>query len=221
MKKKILLLLLICTVAIVFTGCETEEKEKKEEEKVGAWKVNKDVSPSYIDEEELFTKTMDSFNPSFKPIALLGKQVVSGTNYMYLAKEKGELYIIIVYDGIDSEPYVPYFRPFDINEFAGKDIKNNSEPLTGGWNVEIPGKAIMLDEKVQEAFDNATSKITDITYSPIGVLGTQVVAGTNYAILCYGKGANDGIYVVTLYDGVDGTQKIINSAYLDLAKFNG
>ena len=55
------------------------------------------------------------------------------------------------------------------------------EPLLGGWRAtdspEIP-------EDAREAFDKALEGLVGVRYTPVACLGTQVVAGTNFCILC-------------------------------------
>lgn len=43
-----------------------------------------------------------------------------------------------------------------------------------------------LDENTQPVFEKATETLNGITYYPLTVLGKQVVAGTNYAVIAYG-----------------------------------
>lgn len=62
-------------------------------------------------------------------------------------------------------------------------VSANAETMTGGWTpvVQEAGK---LPEAAQAAFDKALEKSDDATYIPVALLSTQVVAGTNYCILC-------------------------------------
>ena len=63
-----------------------------------------------------------------------------------------------------------------------------------------------------------------MSFKPLVLMGTQVVAGTNYAVLCYGSAtvpdAKEGIYLLTLYEDLEGNGELISTAYIDLANFN-
>ena len=79
----------------------------------------------------------------------------------------------------------------------------------------------MQGEKVQQIFDDATALI-ETTLSPIALVGTQVVSGTNYAILAYGGLTEEEakIYLVTVYEDLEGVRQIVSSAYVDLSEYN-
>ena len=53
----------------------------------------------------------------------------------------------------------------------------------GGWNLEDV-KGCNLPQKVQSAFTAVTGDMTGAEYEPIAYLGSQIVNGTNYRILC-------------------------------------
>ena len=55
--------------------------------------------------------------------------------------------------------------------------------LTGGWSV-CPQEAAELPEDAAAAFSKATDGLLGVNYVPLSLLATQVVAGTNYCILC-------------------------------------
>ena len=62
-------------------------------------------------------------------------------------------------------------------------VSANAETITGSWTpvVQEAGK---LPEDAQTAFDKALEQLDGATYIPVALLSTQVVAGTNYCILC-------------------------------------
>ena len=53
----------------------------------------------------------------------------------------------------------------------------------GGWNLDDV-KGCNLPQKVQSAFTAVTGDMTGAEYEPIAYLGSQIVNGTNYRILC-------------------------------------
>lgn len=58
-----------------------------------------------------------------------------------------------------------------------------AEPMVGGWE-NVPCEAAELPEDAQAAFDKALDGLVGAKYTPVALLSTQIVAGTNYCILC-------------------------------------
>ena len=59
----------------------------------------------------------------------------------------------------------------------------SAEPLMGGWEISA-AEAGALPDDARAAFDKAMETLVGADYTPVALLGTQVVAGTNYCILC-------------------------------------
>lgn len=93
------------------------------------------------------------------------------------------------------------------------------EELAGGYTVngEIP--EAKLPENVKTAYDKATAfdkaikEMAGVTYTPVAYLGSQVVAGSNYAILCTakpdGQDAKASLKVVVIYNDVSGDANVL------------
>ena len=58
-----------------------------------------------------------------------------------------------------------------------------AEPMVGGWE-NVPCEAAELPEDAQAALDKALDGLVGAKYTPVALLSTQIVAGTNYCILC-------------------------------------
>ena len=90
------------------------------------------------------------------------------------------------------------------------------EALAGGWSATTD--ATVTDE-IRAAFDKAVEGMVGSLLEPVAVLGTQVVAGINYCILCRSTAvvpdAVPSYVLVYLYEGVDGTTEILNIVDLD------
>lgn len=86
------------------------------------------------------------------------------------------------------------------------------EPLLGVWyaNVDHPTE---IPEDVLDAFHAAAESTTDYTYKPIALLGSQVVAGMNYCLLCETTlavpDAQPCFALVYFYDGVNGEKEVL------------
>lgn len=63
------------------------------------------------------------------------------------------------------------------------DPNIDSGMLVGAWEswTENP---LEIPEDVKAAFDKAMEGLVGCTYEPIAILGSQVVAGVNYCLLC-------------------------------------
>ena len=56
--------------------------------------------------------------------------------------------------------------------------------MMGGWQqADTPE----VTDEIAEAFSKAAEKLLGVDYEPVAVLSRQVVAGTNYCILCESK----------------------------------
>lgn len=95
-------------------------------------------------------------------------------------------------------------------------------PVAGGWtiNTELP-------EMNDAIFDKARQGIDGASYSPLFILGTQVVAGTNYEYFCYSKpvvpDATPSFKVVTVYKALGDNLEasILNIADFEVTDFTG
>ena len=229
MKGKFIFGILLITMCIFIAGCNkkenAKENEKGNEEKtvLGGWTIDDVKEQSNINADALNTfKNVNDKN--YKLVALLGEQVVAGTNYMFLVKDGSSYKVIVVYNDLDNNSKITSTEAFDITKYVNKDISYKGEKVSGGWNVTIPTDEVKLDSEVQSIFEQATNEMTGISYSPINVLAHQLVSGTNYAVLAYGSlttaEENNGVYLITLYKDLKGASKIASSAYIDLAEFN-
>ena len=74
-------------------------------------------------------------------------------------------------------------------DYAAKDAEEAEAPgsqvsrMAGGWEI-IPHEAEELTEDAQAAFDKAAEGLVGVKYTPVALMATQPVAGTNYCILC-------------------------------------
>lgn len=84
--------------------------------------------------------------------------------------------------------------------------------IAGGWEVNVGSTAMSKNPAARAAFKKATAELEGVSYQPIAVLGTQVVAGTKYAILCKAApvvpDAAPEITIMYIYENVDGTVEI-------------
>ena len=104
-----------------------------------------------------------------------------------------------------------------VDETAQGDIElpeiGADEPVVGGWTIVGVGKA-QLPEEAEQAFKAVTEKLLGADYVPVAYLGSQVVAGMNYAILCTRTlvTANPvtDLAVLTVYVDLTGSAELLN-----------
>ena len=90
--------------------------------------------------------------------------------------------------------------------------------VVGGW-AAAEVTEITSDELV--VFDKAVEGLMGVKYEPVLLLGTQVVAGTNYAFLCKGTvvypDALPYWYILYVYEDLQGNAKLLDIVNLELA----
>ena len=96
------------------------------------------------------------------------------------------------------------------------------EVLDGGW--EIP-EDMTVTADMQSLFDEAVGQLDGYFYYPVMLLGTQVVAGTNYAFLCKDIIKSDSTsseYIITyVYVDLNGTASFLGDEKIDLPGATG
>ena len=95
------------------------------------------------------------------------------------------------------------------------------DALLGGWEI-ASHEAEDLPEDAQEAFDKAKKDLADGEYTPVSLLATQLVAGTNYCILCQvtpdDAASEQKWTLVYIYADLQGNAEIMNTYDLYIAQ---
>ena len=114
---------------------------------------------------------------------------------------------------------------------SSNESAQNSEPaemsaegsVSGGWEL-FDNEAAALPEDVQTAFDKATEKYTGSELEPVAYIASQVVAGTNYMILCEATTTTEkperSYQMVIVYADLEGNAEITNISTVDPAEYN-
>ena len=242
--KKLLALLMSLLMVMALVGCTKTEPTVEPTpdpdpepigEVAGGWTIYEDETVAQITPEAqaALDKALEGYTGAgFTPIALLGTQVVAGTNYEILCKETlvtatpvTKLAVVVVYEDLDKNATITAVHDIDLGELKDKDSSNpDTYGIPGGWTINPDLTTVNLPADAAKAFSAVTEGLLGATYQPIALLGTQVVAGTNYAILATQTmvTAEPVTYVgvMYIYAGVDGTNEMLNFAVLDLADYN-
>lgn len=98
-----------------------------------------------------------------------------------------------------------------------KDVDDSAPPVVGGWTIT---EDAALTDEAQAAFDKALDGLTGVGYTPLALLGTQLVSGTNYCILCEAKvvypDAVPYYALVYVYADLQGNAEILDIVILDI-----
>lgn len=200
----------------------------------GGWEANADVPANVLTTEQqaVFDKALEEYvGMDLLPVCVLATQVVAGTNYAYLClgtpvvpdAESG-WYVAVAYEDLEGACEISSVEQIDVSEPATAD-SSVPEGLTGGWAVPQLAfeDATTIPEEAALAFDKALENYDGMTFNPVALLATQVVAGTNYRLLCLGAptvpDANPQLNVVDVYEDLEGGAEISEVSTLDLLAY--
>lgn len=221
MRKKILLSILILLIGVVVAGCSEEKMDVS-----SGWEIIMTDSKQTLDNDlkKVFEDAKKTSEEKLDYIALLAKQVVAGTNYMFLCKDNDSYKVVVIYRNLEGVSKITKVTDFNPIGYINENKEVVYEQLAGGWYVSIPDGNITIDSTVNNYFNKATKTLTGAAYYPIAVLAEQKKSGTDYALLCYGEGSYSGsmagIYMLTLHIDKDDNPEIASISALDLADFN-
>ena len=185
----ILCISLIAACAAVFAACGKQNKEKENTgdtesggEIDGGW--TRAGSPVITDDfNKVFDKAVSEFDGvDYTPVAYLASQVVAGSNHCVLCKAtpvvpdaKTTYAIVYVYEDLEGNA--------EITEIisSSADAQTAEGDIVGGWAET--GSPEMTDD-ARKALEKACETLTGAEYTPVALLATQIVAGTNYRIVC-------------------------------------
>ena len=207
---------------------ETTETAENAGALLGGWTVNTEYNSMMADNDVArFEKALEGLvGVGYTPVTILATQVVNGTNHAYLAKGTTVTaepvdgwYVVVVNENSAGEISLVNIKQIDVADIHTKD--NADGAALGGWTATDTGKAGMLaGEDTMIAFEAAAEKLLGVTLNPITVLGTQVVNGTNYAVISRGKTVTENpelsLYITKFHAGTDGTVDEVENAVFDL-----
>ena len=237
--KKLLVILLSILMVMGLAACtnNTPTDEPTDEPTVeptdgndvvaGGWQIV-DSLPEMDD--AIFNEARQGYvGMELSPLQILGTQPVSGENIAYLcygttvaANPVTALKIAIVYDDGNKNYEITNVADFNIEDYLDGEGQTTPDGLMGGWkdNTELPN---MLDDKANAVFEKATEGLVGVGYTPVALLGTQVVAGTNYAFLALGTTVTADpmthLYVISVYEDLSGNTTINNICGINLGNY--
>ena len=214
------------------SGATAEEKEKAQNNTdaplVGAYNTNL-VSFSLKDNPD----AMNAFEAAFpngynythyEPIALLGTQVVSGTNYLYLCKstwtdyqENVSFVLLQIYQDLSGKSQVmgsAILFPTEESREEGEDYIDN----TGSYLPEnIPA--------IQNAFNEAVKDNENVSYIPLAYIGKHTQEGKPEEDVIFtakkskGKDAKTSYVLLYIGSGKGGKAKLVKTEDVQFPDF--
>lgn len=239
-----ILAIVLCLSVFAMVGCKSEsskEPETKTEETIpseapiggpvaGGWTVSSEPASPAIPEEakEAFDAAIEGLTGvGYEPLAYLGSQVVAGVNYGFLCRSQvvspdaqASLSIVKVYRDLEGNATILETKDVAIPAYTeNSDLSYVPEGMAGGWTLPEDAEPAALPEAVQTAFDTAFADFAGVGYQPLAYLGSQVVAGENYAVLCRATMVSaepqSALAVVTIYADLEGGAQILSIAGFD------
>ena len=204
MKKIIVFILiaaLIITSVAVLAACR---RKNVQEPTSGGWAEAQ--SPVITDETSALMDKVNSVlaGAQYTPVAYLASQVVAGRNHRILCKStptvpdaKSNYVIVEIYEDLQGNAEIT-----SVLESAAQ--APSDEQLMGGWSdAESP---VVTDE-----ISAMTAKVCK-GYTPVALVATQVVAGTNYCVLCNREGENN-YFLAYIYQDLDGKAELTDREF--------
>ena len=220
MKKKALTLIIAGIMLLSLAACGQSKTESNAPEENGSEPIqsgyvltggwSRAEAPVITEElKALLEKATEQLTGAvYTPIAYVGSQVVAGTNHLVLCKatpvvpNAAQSYALLtIYEDLQGKA--------EITEILTSGAEAGVPGLVGGWNA--PDSPVLTKE-ANAALEKATEKLLGAEYTPIALLGTQVVAGTNYSILCeitaVSPKAEANYAVVIVYEDLEGGAEV-------------
>ena len=237
MFRKIIVVFLALALICAVSACGTQDKTPEggsAEPLAGGWELYANGAAALPEDvQAAFEKAAETYTEgNLVPVAYVASQVVAGTNYMILCQEAsdadapaGAYQMVIVYSGFDGSAEIINSASFDLTAYTGgEDTEISAEQLAGGWQAAEELSSAAIPQEAEDAFGKAAEKLLGNDLEPLALLGTQIVAGTNYAFLCRSTLQTSepvrGIQVVTVYQDLEGNAEIISICTVDPAGYN-
>ena len=211
--KMILRAMLVFVVIICMTACggnKETSSDKNDVSETGAWSISDQKIEDFLPDEveKAFNKATEALAwCSLEPLAYVGSQVVAGMNYMILcrattsAKDQGTSYkMAVIYADLEGNAELLSLKDFDLSEFTDGDGTSITDAdkaadmdIVGGWSIPEDAAGAGLPKDINEKYESATASVDWIwsKVSPLAYLGSQVVAGNNYALICKGESSSE------------------------------
>lgn len=229
------LICLLCVALLAGCGSSKSPEEEMPEEPVpgpsaGGWTVSTEPVSPVIPEEarEAFDAALAGLTGAkYEPVAYLGSQVVAGLNFGFLCRvsavtpqAEAKLCVVKVFRDLEGNASILDTKDVTITDYVNAgEVSFTPGDLAGGWSLTPDMESAALPEDVQTAFDKAMADFSGVGYHPLAYLGSQVVAGSNYAVLCNAVTVTaqpqSALAVVVIYADLEGGAQVTSVSGFD------
>ncbi len=201
-------------------AADREKKNNMDISLIGGWRTADSINVT--SELKTVFESAAGEQADLTPVAYLGSQMVSGVNHVFLCKtgEDADAYwtLAYIYEDLDGNTELTKVDALDIAASSDSNqVKigsSASSGLMGGWSMAETND---IDGDLEKVINMAVEGEDGVSFEPVMVLNTQVVAGTNYAVLCKNTAdASNVSYwtVLYVYRDLDNEGEKLNNALL-------
>lgn len=160
----------------------------------------------------------------YEPVALLGTQIVSGTNYCFLCRPEIKANsamnsLVFTYIYVDLKGKASFSKDDRVILPGTDNDSGDGAPVPGGWSY---AESTDITDDIKTVMEKASGTLTGAVYEPVAYLGSQVVAGTNHAVLCREVPSVSGLdspaelVIVYIYEDLQGNCSITETTDVKL-----
>ena len=203
--KKLILCLIIVLAAFTAFGCgddeqkdeeqaQKQEQQEQDEPIAGGWEINTEYGKASFpdDAKTAFDKFTKVINDELVPVAYIGFKEDKEDNektyeFMTYNKTDKALQAVSVEINANGNPDIGDMQSFDLTKYTEGDGAQTSTKEADDFAIpdDYAGSAIPKD--VQSVFLSSAKTLDGNALTALACLGSQVVNGTNYAMLCVGE----------------------------------
>ena len=227
MFRKLTAVLLALLMITMITACGTSSKSGENDEPdtpdssetvSGGWELFDNKANTLPDDvQKAFDKATKTFTGSeLKPLC----EAATTTE-----KPDVSYQMVVIYADLEGNAEITQVKEFDLTQYTdGDGTEISTEKLSGGWETAEDRSSVMIPQKEKDIFDKAVEELDGNELEPMALLGTQLVAGTNYAFFCFSTLQTEetikGAQVVTVYEDLNGKAEVTNICTVDPADYN-
>jgi len=219
--RKIIAILAVCMLVFSLTGAQAEKTDT--EFLVSDWKLTYSFGGATIAEQTVFLYDDNTFEIMDEDEKKKGSWSFEGDILtlsldgvdMELKWDREANQLTGVYNGMD----ISMIRPIEPENGDSAPGAPETGMLAGGWSVaEDPAITDDIKNVFYQSLDSYQTGTITVAYTPVALLGTQVVAGTNFALLCRSQEINKEpvLVILYIYRYLEGNASVIKEESLNL-----
>ena len=197
---------------------QTEQNETAPNNGTGSWSTAESTEVT-AELRAIFDSAVSQLDGYFhEPVAYLGSQIVAGTNHAFLCKsgivaQNAANEYVITYIYVDTSGNASFLG----DETLRLPGTGSGDNLEGGWYYSDSAE---VTPDIGTVLANASETLTGASYEAVAYIGSQVVAGTNHAVLCRMTpsvpDSASSYVLVYIYEDLDGNCEITETLDIDL-----